>query len=94
MGAQLEATAISHLEEVSKKGIEAMAMSGTVAVLLPTTAYIMHLRPPPARQLIEAAVPVALGSDFNPNAHCLAMVRHGNFQDSELQRHFLHLQIF
>ena len=85
MGAQLNATAISHLEEVSQKGIRDMAKSGTVAILLPTTAYIMNLRPPPARQLIEAAVTVALGSDFNPNAHCLAMVGQGNFQKSEFQ---------
>jgi imidazolonepropionase len=42
-------------------------------VLLPSTAYILRLKSPPARQLIGAGVPVALGSDFNPNAHCLAM---------------------
>jgi imidazolonepropionase len=77
MGAELGATAISHLEEVSKKGIEDMAASGTVAIMLPTTAYIMKLRPPPVSQFIEAGVPLALGSDFNPNAHCLAMVSHG-----------------
>jgi imidazolonepropionase-like amidohydrolase len=86
MGAQLKATAISHLEEVSTRGIEDMAMAGTVAILLPTTAYIMNLRPPPVRQLIDTAVPVALGSDFNPNAHCLAMVGQDNFQDSKFQR--------
>ena len=85
MGAQLRATAISHLEEISQKGIKDMAMSETVAILLPTTAYVMKLRPPPARQLIEAGVTVALGSDFNPNAHCLAMVGQGSFQNSEFQ---------
>jgi imidazolonepropionase len=76
MGAELCATAISHLEEVSKEGIEDMAVSGTVAVMLPTTAYIMKLKPPPVHQFIEAGVSIALGSDFNPNAHCLAMVGH------------------
>jgi imidazolonepropionase len=83
MGAQLKANAISHLEEVSQKGIQDMAKSGTVAILLPTTAYVMNLRPPPARQMIEAEVPVALGTDFNPNAHCLAMVSKCNLQNSE-----------
>ncbi|XP_054708015.1 probable imidazolonepropionase [Uloborus diversus] len=73
MGADLKAEAISHLEEVSEAGISAMASSGTVAVLLPTTAYILRLKPPPARKMIEAGVPVAFGSDFNPNAFCLAM---------------------
>ncbi|KAK7793606.1 hypothetical protein R5R35_011117 [Gryllus longicercus] len=73
MGAQLNATAISHLEEISAEGIAAMANSGVVAVILPTTAFIMHLKPPPVRQLISHGVPVALGTDFNPNAYCLAM---------------------
>jgi len=73
MGAEIGAAAISHLEHISDDGIKAMATSGTVAVLLPTTAYILRLVPPPARKMIDAGVKVALGSDFNPNAHCLAM---------------------
>jgi imidazolonepropionase len=50
-----------------------MARKPSFAVLLPTTAYVLRLEPPPARKLIENQVPVALGSDFNPNAHCLSM---------------------
>ncbi|RDD46489.1 putative imidazolonepropionase [Trichoplax sp. H2] len=73
MGAKLGARAISHLEMVSDEGIKAMASSGTVAVLLPTTAYILKLSPPPARKMIDNGVAVALGSDFNPNAYCLSM---------------------
>lgn len=75
MGAkELEANAISHLEEVSDNGIAAMAEAGTVAVILPTTAYILRLPQPPVRKMIEAGVIVALGTDFNPNAFCLSMV--------------------
>ncbi|KAF4523408.1 hypothetical protein B566_EDAN007879 [Ephemera danica] len=73
MGAALGATAISHLEEISDAGITAMAASQCVAVILPTTAYIMHLKSPPVRKMIQAGVPVALGTDFNPNAYCFAM---------------------
>ncbi|XP_071081636.1 probable imidazolonepropionase [Haliotis cracherodii] len=73
MGADIGALAISHLEEVSRDGIGAMATSGTVAVILPTTAYILRLSPPPVRQMITEGVAVALGSDFNPNAYCLSM---------------------
>lgn len=73
MGAELKAEAISHLEEISDCGIKAMANAGSVAVVLPTTAYMLKLTPPPVRKMIEAGVPVALGSDFNPNAFCLAM---------------------
>ena len=74
MGAELRAHAISHLEEISASGIDAMSNSGTVGILLPTTAYNLRLKPPPARDIIQQGVPVALGSDFNPNAHCLSMV--------------------
>ncbi|XP_038047809.1 probable imidazolonepropionase [Patiria miniata] len=73
MGSALKATAISHLEEISDAGITAMAEAGSVAVILPTTAYILKLTPPPVRKMIEGGVAVALGSDFNPNAFCLSM---------------------
>jgi imidazolonepropionase len=73
LAGEMEALAVSHLEKVSEAGIEGLARRPTVAVLLPTTAYVLRLTPPPARQLIDAGVPVALGSDFNPNAHCSSM---------------------
>ncbi|EFO83396.1 hypothetical protein CRE_02941 [Caenorhabditis remanei] len=70
---KFQARAMSHLEEISEEGIQAMSKSGSVAVLLPSTAFILRLTPPPARKLIENKVIVALGSDFNPNAYCFAM---------------------
>ena len=73
LAGDLGALACSHLEQISEEGIVAMAKRPSVAVLLPTTAYILRLVPPPARKLIQHGVPVALGSDFNPNAHCLSM---------------------
>ena len=47
------ARAISHLEEVSDEGIAAIAAAGVVAVLLPTTAYVLRLKLPPARKMIN-----------------------------------------
>ncbi|OWA50107.1 putative imidazolonepropionase [Hypsibius exemplaris] len=73
MGAEVGATGISHLEEISPEGITKMAAAGSVAVLLPTTAFLMRLTPPPVRKMISGGVAVALGSDFNPNAYCLSM---------------------
>ena len=85
MGAEIGARAISHLEEVSDAGLKAMADARTIAVLLPTTAYMLRLRAPPARRMIDdARVTVALGSDFNPNAHCLAMVPDDTIRDASL----------
>ncbi|XP_036373379.1 probable imidazolonepropionase isoform X2 [Megalops cyprinoides] len=76
LGAELGALAISHLEEVTNEGIAAMAKSKTSAVLLPTTAYILRLPQPRARDMLDAGVIVALGSDFNPNAYCCSMDVH------------------
>lgn len=73
LAGDIGARAVSHLEMVSRDGIAALTRRPTFAVLLPTTAYLMRLKPPPARDLIAAGVPVALGTDFNPNAHCLSM---------------------
>jgi imidazolonepropionase len=73
MAGAIGACACSHLEHVSAAGIQAMARAGTVAVLLPTTAYVLRIAMPPARALIDAGVAVALGSDFNPNAHCVSL---------------------
>uniref|UniRef100_A0A8D2ZWX8 Probable imidazolonepropionase n=1 Tax=Scophthalmus maximus TaxID=52904 RepID=A0A8D2ZWX8_SCOMX len=73
LGAELGALAISHLEEVTDEGITSMAEAKTAAVLLPTTAYILRLPQPRARDMLEAGMIVALGSDFNPNAYCCSM---------------------
>ncbi|KAK4026376.1 hypothetical protein OUZ56_015377 [Daphnia magna] len=73
MGASIGAEAMSHLEEISPAGIAAMAVKPSIAVILPTTAYLLRLKPPPVREMITQGVPVALGSDFNPNAYCLSM---------------------
>ena len=50
-----------------------MAEAGSVGVILPTTAYILRLKPPPVRAMLDQGMIVALGSDFNPNAHCVSM---------------------
>ena len=56
MGAHLGATAMSHLEEISPEGITAMAQSGSVAVVLPNTAFLLKLRPPPVREMIDQGI--------------------------------------
>eukprot|EP01086_Lenisia_limosa_P017759 TRINITY_DN9186_c0_g1_i1.p1 TRINITY_DN9186_c0_g1~~TRINITY_DN9186_c0_g1_i1.p1 ORF type:complete len:429 (-),score=148.66 TRINITY_DN9186_c0_g1_i1:30-1154(-) len=73
LAGELKARAVSHCEMVSAEGMSAMAEAESVAVLLPTTAYILRIEYPPARKLIEANVPVAIATDFNPNAHCMSM---------------------
>lgn len=74
LAGKLKCRAVSHLEHVSEDGIAAMKESHTAAVLLPTTSFVLRLAPPPSRKLITRQVPVALGTDFNPNAHCSSML--------------------
>ena len=73
LGAELGAEAVSHLEEISSAGVAGLARAGSVAVILPTTAYILRLPAPPVRQMLQAGCIVALGTDFNPNAYCLSL---------------------
>ncbi|XP_075716228.1 putative imidazolonepropionase [Rhinoderma darwinii] len=73
LGAELGALAVSHLEEISDQGISALAAAKCSAILLPTTAYILRLKQPRARDMLNAGVIVSLGSDFNPNAYCFSM---------------------
>ena len=53
LGAELNAVAISHLENLDDKGIEEMAKKQVAAVILPTTHYLLKLKDPPVRKLID-----------------------------------------
>ena len=73
LAAKCGAASVAHLEKLNAKGIAAMAEHDVVGVLLPTTAFLLRLTPPPARSMIEGGVPVAIGTDFNPNAPTCSM---------------------
>ena len=67
LAAEVGATSADHLGAVSEAGIRALASGSTVATLLPGTMLFLGKQTrAPARQLIEAGVPVALATDFNP----------------------------
>jgi imidazolonepropionase len=66
LAAKLGAVSADHLLCITDAGIDALAKSGTVATLLPGTAFFLGLPYAPARKLIERGVRVALASDCNP----------------------------
>jgi imidazolonepropionase len=67
LAAELSATSADHLAAISPDGIRALAGAGTVASLLPATMlFLGKATQAPARALIDAGVPVALATDFNP----------------------------
>ena len=68
LAASLSAVSADHMLFSSDEGIKAMAEKGVVATLLPAAAFsLMNGRYADARVMINFGVPVALGTDFNPN---------------------------
>jgi imidazolonepropionase len=66
LAVRLGAVSADHLLRVTEAGVEALAGSGTVATLLPGTAFFLGVPYAPARRLIERGAAVALASDCNP----------------------------
>jgi imidazolonepropionase len=66
LAAELGARSADHLEHISEAGVLAMAQAGVVAVSLPLASLFLAQSPMPARRLIQAGVPVAVATDFNP----------------------------
>ena len=68
LAVQHGAASADHLEYACAEEVEALAHSGTVATLLPGSAfYLGSSRYAPARALVEAGAAIALASNFNPN---------------------------
>lgn len=58
---------LDHLDQIDPQDMPLLAQNDTVAVLLPVANYFLgHKEFPDARRLIEAEVPVALATDYNP----------------------------
>lgn len=68
MAAEMAAISADHLLFCSEKGMDAMKESGTMATLLPGTAYTLRLPYAPARTMIEHGLAVALATDCNPGS--------------------------
>jgi imidazolonepropionase len=67
LAARCGAASADHLDHVDAAGIEALRRAGTTAVLLPGASFFLRdAGDAPARRLVEAGVPVALATDFNP----------------------------
>lgn len=69
LAAEYGALSCDHLEHLSAAGVQAMAASGTVAVLLPGAFYFLReTKLPPVAALRAADVPMAVASDHNPGS--------------------------
>ncbi|MHA0864464.1 imidazolonepropionase [Enterobacter wuhouensis] len=64
-----------HIEYLDDAGVQAMAQSGTVAVLLPGAFYFLQERQrPPVAQLRKYGVPMAVATDYNPGTSPFASI--------------------
>lgn len=68
LAAELKALSADHLLHASDKGISDMADAGTVATLLPLTAFTLREPYARGREMIDAGCAVALATDLNPGS--------------------------
>jgi imidazolonepropionase len=69
MAASFGAISVDHIEYLDQAGVDAIAGSGTVAVLLPGAFYYLReTQAPPVEALRKAGVPMAIATDLNPGS--------------------------
>ena len=68
LGVKHNALSVDHLEELSEKDVEALKGSNTIPVALPGCSYFLSIPYTPARQLIDAGLPLAIATDYNPGS--------------------------
>ena len=66
VGVKYGAISVDHLEQMGDEEIECLKDSETMPTILPGCAFFLNLPLSPARKMIEAGLPVAMASDFNP----------------------------
>ncbi|SNR50062.1 imidazolonepropionase [Lutibacter agarilyticus] len=67
-GVKFKALSVDHLEEMRTEDIESLKDSQTMPVALPSCSYFLGIPYTPARKMIDAGLPLALASDYNPGS--------------------------
>ncbi|MEA3316935.1 MAG: imidazolonepropionase [Bacteroidota bacterium] len=68
VGVKYNALSVDHLEFTGDEEIKSLLNSETMPTLLPGAAFFLGMIDPPARKMINAGLPLALASDFNPGS--------------------------
>jgi imidazolonepropionase len=68
VGVECGALSVDHLEYTGDDEINCLLDSKTMPTLLPGAAFFLGMNYPPARKMIEAGLPIALASDYNPGS--------------------------
>ena len=67
-GIKFKALSVDHLEIMNPEDIEALKNTETMPVALPSCSYFLSIPYTPAREMINAGLPLALATDFNPGS--------------------------
>lgn len=68
IGVEHKAISVDHLECVGDAEIVALKQGQTMPTLLPAAAFFLGMHYQPARQIIDAGLPVCLATDYNPGS--------------------------
>lgn len=68
VGVKYGALSVDHLEYLGDEELALLKGSETMPTLLPGASFFLGMPYAPARQLIDAGLPIALASDFNPGS--------------------------
>jgi len=63
---ELNALTVDHLEIVTNEDIEVLKNTDTMPVALPSCSYFLSIPYTPARKMLNAGLPLALATDYNP----------------------------
>lgn len=68
LGVKHNALSVDHLELLNDEDIEALKESDTMPVALPGCSFFLGIPYTPARKLIDAGLPLAIATDYNPGS--------------------------
>ena len=68
VGVKHGARSVDHLEFVGPDELDALLDSATMPTILPGASLFLGMNYAPARKMIDAGLPVALASDYNPGS--------------------------
>ena len=68
LGVKYNALSVDHLEEFSDEDLKVLKGSNTMPVALPSCSYFLSIPYTPARTIIDAGLPLALATDYNPGS--------------------------
>ena len=68
VGVKTKAISVDHLESMGQEEIDALVGSEVMPTMLPGAAFFLRTTYPPARAMMNAGLPLALATDYNPGS--------------------------